>query len=282
MKPSIFSATLVAVLMCRLASPAQDPKELYWYRYQRPVCVGPLSVRSILTSAGLYTKQLTLEGEYFVVSSTDIAAMPYVMDFETVTLGPGQAKDLRAALSAIATADSVSLLLDIGSSATLGVLFSYFGVPTFPSLVAGASLTAFVSGINASATQVSLFAGFIAGGGQMNQVLRYSLNADGQPTVSRHYLYEVMVGSERRRFMLATCVYAVRKQDVSFAGICPPNPDQWGPTFCRERAESKGSLGSCGGVRLDIDGTVGKCAFDQRPLCDPESFCLCDFAPDCY
>jgi len=265
-----------SMLIPTLAS-AEGVRDVYWFRYQDPVCAGSQTMFSILTNSYL-KKQLTIDGDYFSITDADIKRMPYSAVYEQVTLSQEQAKDIRAAVRSLGEHGQVPQILSQG----LSLSFAFFKVPLWASLAGDALLSRFIDGVNAIGTTYIHLSDFIAKGGNLKQVLFYSKNADEQPTVTRLYVYEVSVGEERRFFVLASCLYAVKTEYASLKGICGPNPDEFGlPSFCRERAEGHGWKGSCGDRRLDIDGTTNSCYRDQRPLCDPESYCLCDFNKEC-
>ena len=273
---------LVSMLLSSLAS-AEGLRDVYWFRYQDPICSGSQSMFSVLTGGQLFSKQLTIDENYFSVTDADIDRMPYSLIYEQVTLSQDKAMGFRSAVRSMGEQGQVPQLIGQGLSLSLSAFFAFYKVPLWASLAGDATLSRFIDGVNAIGTPYIHLSDFIAKGGGLKQVLYYSKNIAGQPTVTRSYVYEVSVGEERRAFVLASCVYAVKTEHAGFTGSCGPNPDEFGlPSFCRQRAERHGWRGACGDQRLDIDGTTNSCTRDQRPLCDPDSFCLCDFDQQCY
>jgi hypothetical protein len=259
------------------AANADASDKSYWYRNLKPACSASAPMMSLMTGSGLFSKQLTLEGQYFVVNGSDWSSRvdkPFV--YEDVLLDASRATSLSRALFSMGAASDVPLLAqDLATLATVPL-------PTTVGLVSGFLFGALYAASGAQATSLKELSHFIVVGGHIQQVLAYRISKDGKPTLTRAYSYVVLLGSESRRFLLASCTYAVMIRDEAFAGKCDANPDAQGlPAFCRERAEHDGWSGRCGGQRLDIDGTYAYCTNDQKPLCDPESFCTCDFDSAC-
>lgn len=272
-----FLIMLLSLLVAPLQLFAQN-LDVYWYKTFAPKCSGSGTVIEVLTSTYL-TKPFALSNGAYLISKKDTANVANKRGFlnQEITLDVSQARDFSSSIKTVSDAIKIPFL----ENSLIGVAFSTF--PPIVSMGVGVSFSTIQELVNNSFATYGLAAEFVVVGGKLQDVGHVVRTTDGKVVALRTFQYEVDVGKTVKRFVLGACTYSVNEVDPDFLAACRSDNDpEANFDFCRVRAEAIGSVGQCGGLRFDADNRTRRCAVDQKPICDPETYCSCDFDNACY